>query len=179
MTEQETKVIYEATPTGHWMELFPKKNMVLGAHNLNDGEELVLIIDHIKSNVEIKTGRKADPIAMINLIYFVGGKPAPMAMNVTNARILESLYGEKHAGWIGKAMQIHKAQVRNPEGKGTVWGLCIRKLIPDMGEDVSEYVDKINNAADLDELRAAWTSAPKHIQPQLIKLTNERKAALS
>jgi hypothetical protein len=174
-----TKIIYDVAPTGHFKELYAKKNMVLGAHNLLESDELVLTIDHIEADVEIKTGRREDPTALINLIHFEGGKAQPMAMNISNATIIASLYGEQHVKWKGKAIQIHRAMVKNPGGKGKVPGLCVRKLIPDVGEDFAEHEDKIKEATNLKELRAAFLATPKHLQSKVTNLTNERKAELA
>ena len=34
-------IIYEPSKTTHWRNLFESKSMLLGSHNLNEGEELV------------------------------------------------------------------------------------------------------------------------------------------
>ena len=34
-------IVYEPSQTTHWKNLFPNKTMLLGSHNLNEGEELV------------------------------------------------------------------------------------------------------------------------------------------
>lgn len=161
---EETKNIYEIAETGHWKELFPKKNMVLGSHNLNDGEEICAVINRIEKGVEIATGRKGDPIAVINLIHFEDiPKVPPMTLNVGNARILESLYGEKYQEWSGKAIQIYKGPVK-AVGGGMTTGLKIRPTKPNMGEPIDKYIDQLKACKKMDQLAKCYGSIPKHLK---------------
>lgn len=161
---QETNIIYEPTPTGHWKELFPKKNMVLGSHNLEEGEEIIAVIDHIESDVEIKTGRKGDPTAMINLIHFDKDKKiAPMALNVGNAKIIAGLYGEKYTGWPGKAIQVYSGTVRCPTG-GMTKGLCVRSTKPNMGEVVDTYLTQLRACLTMAQLQESFGNIPPYLK---------------
>ena len=36
-----SEIIYQPSVTTHWRNLFESKSMLLGSHNLNEGEELV------------------------------------------------------------------------------------------------------------------------------------------
>ncbi len=170
----DKNIIYEPAETTHWRNLHPKKCMVLGTQNLNPGEELILIIKEVKAQQTIKGQNGKDD----SVTFLMFDNAVPMCLNIGNSRILASIYGDFYENWIGKAIQIYSGEVK-AFGGGKTQGLLIRKFIPDMGEDISEYEDKIRKATTTEELKEAYLSAPKNIQPKLQKLTNTRKAQLS
>lgn len=170
----DKNIIYEPATTTHWKNLHPKKCMLLGTQNLNPNEELVLVIKDIKANQKVKGGNgREDTVTFIEFDNAV-----PMCLNISNSRVLASLYGDRYDQWIGKPIQIYAAEVK-AVGGGKTMGLCIRSFIPDLGGDVSEYLEAIERATTLEELQTAYMAAPKNIQPKLNKLTNQRKKELS
>jgi len=172
----DSNIIYEPATTKHWRNLFPKKSMLLGCQNLNPGEELVLTIKSIEKEATVigAKGRKDS----VSLLHFEDCK-LPMCLNVTKSRVLESLYGGYTDGWIGKPIQIFAGMVKEFGGSGKIPGLCIRQFKPNINEDISEYEDKIYNSANIDELKKAFVSIPKHIQGRLVELKDKRKQELS
>ncbi len=160
----DDKTIYEAGPKGHWKDLFPKKNMVLGTHHLDDGEEIIAIIDHIEKDIEIKTGRKGDPTALINLIHFDPTKNImPMALNVGNSKIIAALYGDKYAGWYGHAIQIYSGEVRCPTG-GMTQGLCVRSKKPNVGQPIDMYIKQLKACRTMEQLAENWKNIPIYLK---------------
>ena len=169
------KIIYKPAVTDHWKMLHPKKHMVLGTQNLNPGEELVLKIDRLEKDQIIKGSNGREDA--VTFLWFEKCN-VPMCLNIGNSRIIASLYGDFVNKWIGKAVQIYSGEVK-AVGGGKTQGLCIRQVIPSMGESISEYEDAIDDATSLDDLKDVFLSIPKHLQPRLNKLTNKRKKELS
>jgi len=176
MSDEETNLIYEAAETTHWRNLFKKKSMLLGCQNLNPGEELVLVISKVEKDATVKgqNGREDT----VSLLHFEKC-PVPMCLNITKSKIIESLYGGYTDNWIGKPVQIYAGMVKEYGGKGKVPGLCIRQFKPSVGEDISEYQDKIEKAATMDELKTVFMATPKHLIPRLTEAKEKRKAELS
>jgi hypothetical protein len=170
----DKNVVFTPAINSHWKNLFAKKSMVLGTHNLNPNEELILYIKAIKPNqiVKGKSGRE-DEVTFLEFEDVV-----PMCLNIGNSRIIASLYGDMTEDWIGKPIQIHAATVK-AVGGGKTQGLCVRAFIPDVDTDVTKYEDAINAATTVDELQSAYLSAPKNLQSKLNKLTSAKKKELS
>lgn len=160
----EAKIIYEPTPTGHWKELFPQKNLVLGSHNLNPGEEIVAIIDHIEITTirDPSAGKENNYESEIRLMHFEGDVQ-PMALNIGNSRIIAGLYGDYHAAWKGKAIQIFVGEVKQVGG-GMGPGLCVRPFKPDIGENVDTYINVLRNCKTMEQLASAFQGIPIHLK---------------
>lgn len=164
---------YQVGTHPHWRRLFPSKNGLLGAHDLIEGEEVVLKISGINENKEITTlnGKKET----ISTITFECGNE--MALNVTRCKVLESLYDADPDGWIGKYIQIYigKAKLQGLE----VDSIHIRQVVPNISFDVNMYKDMLLNCSDLDELKTVFTTFPKSVKAELATLKDERKKELS
>ncbi len=171
----ETKVVYEASPTGHYLELFPKKNLCLGTHNLNPGEELIAqIIKVEKGIIKNKIGKDQE----VTFLHFdPKHKIMPMVCNITNARIIASLYGDKHSDWHGKSIQIYSGEVRSPEG-GMTQGLCIRHKKPGVGESVDIYNEKLEACKSMGQLAATFKAIPKHLKPRCVATKDKMKGKI-
>jgi hypothetical protein len=156
------KVVYEASETGHYLELFPKKNMILGTHNLNEGEEVVAIIERIEKDQPIKgTNGREDKI---NVLHFdPKHKLAPMALNIGNSRIIAALYGVKYEGWYGKAIQIYSGTVK-AVGGGTTQGLCVQPRRPDIGEPVDEHIKSLEACITMEQLVTVFKNIPTYLK---------------
>lgn len=179
MTSETEKIVYQPSKTTHWRNLFENKSMLLGAHNLNPGEELVAKIASVHTNQEI-TGNKGVK-EHVSVIKFENAPP--MVLNVTNTRTIASLYGEYYDNWIGKSIQVYATEVK-AFGNITM-ALRIREAIPDTGEDVSEYIDLLKRCQSMKELQDAYFSIPKHLKgsgsstgKQLNQIKEEMKGKL-
>jgi len=74
-------IIYQPSVTTHWRNLFESKSMLLGSHNLNEGEELVCEIQSTSIEV-IKNKNGKDervPVLCFN-------NAPPMVLNITNTK---------------------------------------------------------------------------------------------
>ncbi len=102
----ETKLVYEASETTHWKNLFPNKMLLLGSQNLKAGEELIAEIASVEISA-IKDQKGND--SRVPVVTFTN--VAPMVLNITNTRILASLYGENYDAWVGKSIQIYATKI--------------------------------------------------------------------
>jgi len=156
-------IIFQPAPTGHWKELFAQKNLVFGSHNLNPGEEIVAVIDHIEKGI-IKREKGVEE--EINMIHFDPKcQMVPMGLNVGNSKIIAALHGDKYAGWSGKAIQIYVGEVKQ-YGGGMGPGLCVRPTKPDIGEPVDNYIDQMHKCKTKEQLVSVYKKIPKHLKAQ-------------
>lgn len=152
------KIVYEPSETTHWKTLFASKSMMLGAHNLNPGEELIAEIETIDPTATIKNKKGGEET--IVAVHFKNAPP--MCLNITNARIIAGLYGEYHDGWIGNSIQLYATKVKAFGSE--VMALRVREAIPDTGHDVTDYIAALQSCGDIDELVEAYMSIPKHLK---------------
>jgi len=183
LSDDIRKIVYKTSDTGHWKTKFKQKNMLIGPHNLNKDEELVVQIDNLENSKLLDRNGKEVDIATISF----KGIPNHMNLNITNARIIEALYGEHVDGWVGNWIQIYVAQVRNPAGKGTVPGLCVRREKPPEQTTQDDYKKTIEpeqleiykNAMlackDVDQLKKVYKSLPFEAQVELEYIKEEMK----
>lgn len=154
-----TKIIKKKEKGGnrHWKNFLDKN--YLGSHNLEIGEEMLVTIDRLEGEEEIKDtkgGKSLKPV-----LYFKEEVPK-MIMNITNGNTISALYGSHPDKWIGKQIQVYSTQV--PFGKKQVDGLRIRDFIPKINVDSNKHIEKLSVATTLDELAAAWKSLPVSAQ---------------
>ena len=123
MSAAQQTVVYEPSHTTHWKSLHPRKNLLLGAHNLNAGEELIAEITHAARQMIINQNGKEEEVAVVHFTNC-----APMVLNMTNSKSIAFLYGEDIDKWIGCAVQIYATNVQ-AFGKETA-ALRIRTLDP-------------------------------------------------
>ncbi len=167
----EAQLIFEPSETEHWKTLFPNKTKLLGSHNLNEGEELIAEIASVDLQLIKNQNGKDEEVAVIQF-----KNAPPMVMNITNAKIISSLYGDLYSGWIGKSVQIYATPVK---AFGMVQtALRIRGAIPNTGEDLSSYIKELKSCKTMDELKDTFTATPKHIKPKLTAIKDEMKDKL-
>ena len=155
-------IVYEPSKTTHWKNLFPNKTMLLGSHNLNEGEELVATIDHVEmQSIKNQSGQNEE----VPVITFINAPP--MVMNITNVKTIASLYGDHYHDWKSQSIQIFATKVR-AFGEDKM-ALRVRAAIPDTNEDVDQYVQSLESCNTLQELKAAFTAIPKHLKSRLIE----------
>lgn len=168
-----TQVIYEPSKTTHWKNLFPQKTLLLGSHNLNEGEELIAEIKSVSlQTIKGKNGKEDQvPVAEFT-------NAPPMVLNITNCTTIASLYGESYAGWVGKSIQLFATEVKDFGGGKTV-GLRVRPTIPTNEAVNQQYADQLQACETLGELKEVFMALPKHIKPQLEQVKNTMKENLS
>ena len=151
-------IVYETSTTTHWRNLFESKSMLLGAHNLNPGEELIAEISGIDANGKIKNKKGGEEIVLI-----ASFTNAPdMVLNVTNVRTIVSLYGEYYDKWLGKSIQLYAAPIK-AFGAETLC-LRIRAVIPVINQDMSMYTEALEACSTMQELQEVFTNIPKHFK---------------
>lgn len=159
----------------HWKNYLDKE--YLGAHNLEEGEELLLTIAKFEGEelVQGADGSKSSK----PVLYFKEDKPK-MILNITNANTLTSLYGSHPEDWINKQVQIYTAKGIKSFGKLTD-ALRIRDFIPKIEVDVMAYGEKLDVAKTLEELKTVWSTFPVSARnnEDLVALKDRIKAKLS
>jgi hypothetical protein len=91
----------------HWKKAFNKD--YLGAHDLEEGQELKLTIREVivKEIIDPQGGKEQR-----NVAYFTG-KTKPMILNVTACKLLKKFSGSKYIeDWKGLNIQIYAAEVK-------------------------------------------------------------------
>lgn len=153
-TQGKTKIISQKK-TGsnrHWKNFIDKE--YLGSHNLEKGEEMLLTIEKFNGEEKVKT-QDGDKIKQV--IYFKESVPK-MIMNITNGDNISKLYGSHPDQWIGKQILIYATPVR-AFGK-TQDALRIRDVMPKISINATEYLSKLDQAKNLDELKAIFSGLP-------------------
>lgn len=167
-----SNIIYEPSKTTHWRNLFESKSMLLGSHNLNEGEELIAQIQSVAVQ-EIKDQKgKAEKVPVITFF-----NAPPMVLNITNSQTIESLYGPYSHNWVNKYIQIFATKVK-AFGKEQL-ALRIRQKIPTVGEDTGQYERKLKSCKSLSELQSVFMSLPKHLKTTLSPIKDEMKGKLN
>lgn len=165
-------IVYQPSQTTHWRNLFESKSMLLGAHNLNPGEELIgdIVFAGIES-IKNKNGKDEKvPVLQFN-------NAPPMVLNITNTKMIASLYGDLCENWAGKLIQIYATKVKD-FGGGQTTGLRIRPVIPVNNQDLKQHVDKINACGNIEQLKNVFMSLPNNVKPDLTALKDEVKTRL-
>jgi hypothetical protein len=167
-----TNLVFEPSQTTHWKNLFPSKMLLLGSHNLNDGEELIAEIESVDvQDIRSSSGQ----MEQVPVARFVNAPP--MVLNITNTRAIASLYGDQYGDWVGKSIQIYAVNVRAFGSEQMA--LRVREAIPDTKQDVSQYEAAILAAETMQELQKAFMGIPKHIKPRLVAAKDQQKEALN
>jgi len=158
----------------HWKNYLDKD--YLGAHNLEEGEEMLLTIEKFEGEELVQTTDGSKSPKMV--LYFKEDKPK-MILNITNAATLGSLYGSHPDKWIGRQIQLFAANVK-AFGKMQD-ALRVRDFIPKINVDVNAWQAKLEIATTLAELKAIWSSFPVSVRndKNLIAIKDEIKKRLS
>lgn len=165
------KLVFQPSVTTHWKNLFEKKTMLLGSHNLNPGEELVLQIASVSVRaIKGDKGREE----RVPVIQFNGAPP--MVLNITNSTIIASLYGEYHDAWIGKYIQLFAAEINHKGVKKTA--LRVRPKMPNVGQDFSNEEAAIRSCKSMQELQSIYMNLPANVKSALVSVKDEMKAKL-
>jgi hypothetical protein len=165
-------LVFEPSETTHWKNLHPAKSMLLGSHNLNQGEELVAKIQTVSVEAIKDKNGKDEEVAILRFY-----NAPPMVLNITNSRSIACMYGDLYEHWIDKSVQLFATEVRS--FGAMVTALRIRETIPQTDEDTSKWVKSLNDCKSIDDLKSAFTAIPKHLKPGLIALKDKVKGDLS
>lgn len=158
----------------HWKNYLDKD--YLGAHNLEEGEEMLLTIAKFEGEELVQSAdgtKQSKPV-----LYFKEDKPK-MIMNLTNGATLTTLYGSHPENWVGKQVQIYTAKGVKSFGK-LVDALRIRDFIPKIEVDVVEYGQKMDAAKNVTDLKKIWLEFPVSVRnnAEMIALKDKVKARL-
>lgn len=165
------KIVFQPSVTTHWKNLFEKKSMLLGSHNLNVGEELVLQIDNVSiQSIKNQNGKNES----VPVVQFRNANP--MVLNITNARMIASLYGELHENWVGKYIQLYSAEIKVKGEKITA--LRVRPKMPNVGVSYDNEERKIRSCKNLKELQDVFMGMPPQAKAALTNIKNEMKGKL-
>lgn len=162
------QIVYQPSQTTHWRNLFQNKSMLLGAHNLNEGEELVCQIDNVSINPITNQNGKEERVPVLTFT-----NAPPMVLNITNTKTIAGLYGERYDLWIGKYIQVYPAKVKAFGVEQTA--LRIRPIVPTNGYDMEQYKTQLSNCQNLDELKQVYMSLPNNIKSELSAFKDQIK----
>lgn len=85
----------------HWKKAFNKD--YLGSHDLDDGKDLVAVIDHI----EIRKVKDTQGVEASKNVAIFQGSIKPMILNVTNCKMIKSFAGSNYIEeWAGIPITI-------------------------------------------------------------------------
>jgi len=166
-----SNIIYEPSKTTHWRNLFENKSMLLGSHNLNEGEELVCEICNTGiQNIKNKNGKdESVPVILFN-------NAPPMVLNITNTKMIASLYGDLYDNWVGKNIQVYATKVKAFGSVTTA--LRVRPIIPANSNDLQKYVNQLNQCGTMEQLKNTFMNLPNNVKPELTSIKDEIKGRL-
>ena len=166
-----SEIIYQPSVTTHWRNLFESKSMLLGSHNLNEGEELVCAISSTSIEVIKNKNGKDERVPVLQFT-----NAPPMVLNITNTKMIASLYGDLYDAWVGKSIQVYATKVK-AFGAVTM-ALRVRPVIPANSQDLQQYVTQLNQCGNIDQLKNVFMSLPNNVKPELSSLKDEIKSRL-
>ncbi len=166
-----SNIIFQPSTTTHWRNLFESKSMLLGSHNLNEGEELVCEISNTGiQTIKNKNGKDEN----VPVILFTNAPP--MVLNITNTKTIAALYGDLYDRWVGKSIQVYATKVKAFGAVTTA--LRVRPIIPANSNDLQQYVDQLNKCGNIEQLKQVFMSLPNHVKPELTSLKDTIKTQL-
>lgn len=158
----------------HWKNFLDKN--YLGAHNLEQGEELLVTIERFEGEEVVQSkenGKQKKPV-----LYFKEEVPK-LILNITNGNTIAALYGSHPEAWIGKQIQLHAAPIT--AFKKQMEAIRIRDFAPRIEVDATQFITNLETATTLEELKNVFTSLPVSAQknPQVVAKKDALKAQLS
>lgn len=145
--------------------------MLLGSHNLNQGEELVLQISCVSvQQIKNQNGKNES----VPVIQFQNA--SPMVLNITNAKTIAALYGELHENWVGKHIQLFSAEIKVKGEKMTA--LRVRPKMPNVGVSYDNEERQIRSCQSLEQLQSVFMKLPPQAKSALNSLKDEMKGKL-
>jgi hypothetical protein len=131
----------------HWKSLMDRT--YLGWFDLPQGRDTVVTIDHIEGGELNNGGKKSH-----KPICFFRGKQKGLALNATNCKTLEALFGWDYDRWAGKQVALYIGTTTDPSNHGTQVN-CVRirnKKVSRQRDDKAPLIEGQNESApDLSE----------------------------
>lgn len=119
----------------------------LGAYSLDPGKDMIITIDSVKKENVTGQGGKVDECTVARFKESV----KPMILNVTNCKMIASLYGTPYIEqWSGKKIQLYATEVKM--AGEMVEALRIRPKAP------------VINKVELTPKHEKWEAAKKNIK---------------
>ena len=169
--------IYQKARHGHWKDLFDKKNELLGSHNFKPGQTLICVISEILPDQVIKGENGRQDKINIAVLKTLDNQPvSQMALNITNMKALEKIYGPYYQEWYGKPIEIGVEKVRALQG-GKVDALRIIPKAPCI-DTKEQVIEKISKCEDLKSLQQLFTNIPPTFKKELKDAFAKRKAEI-
>ena len=161
-------LVYQPSSTTHWKNLFESKTMLLGSHNLNEGEELVGQIASVAiQSIKNQNGKDEK----VPVLQFTNAPP--MVLNITNTKTIAGLYGDRYDGWEGKSIQIYATKVKAFGSVTTA--LRIRAVVPVDNNDLQQFATQLDGCQNLEQLKQCYMSFPNNIKSALSAHKDEVK----
>lgn len=167
-----TNLVFEPSKTTHWKNLFPKKMLLLGSQNLNEGEELIAQIKSVGIQEIVSTSGQKESVPVV-----IFENAPPMVLNITNSRTIACLYGENYDCWKGNSIQIYATQIRAFGQKQMA--LRIREAKPNINQNLEQHEIALKSCDNLVELQKVFMAIPKHLKPALSEIKDGMKNELS
>jgi len=167
-----TEEITYLPETGHWKELFANKNAHIGAHNINQGEELTLTIKEVCKGAAVDSNSGAD----ISVPMLKFEEAPPLILNITNGNVIESMYGAMRADWKGKRVTLYKQIGRSFGGQQEL--VKIKAQVPPPIEAPADWISALEACVTMDELGKCYVSIPMSLQAAVADTKNAMKAKL-
>lgn len=161
-------VIYQPSKTTHWKNLFGNKSMLLGSHNLNEGEELVCEISSVSIEAIKNQSGKDEHVPVVQF-----SNAPPMVLNITNTKTIASLYGDLYDHWVGKLIQVFATKVKAFGSVTTA--LRVRATVPINPNDLGVYKSQLDSCENIDQLKQCYMSMPNNIKSELASYKDEVK----
>jgi hypothetical protein len=178
MTQTKPRIISKkiASANRHWKNFLDKD--YLGAHNLEQGEEMLVTIAKFEGAEIVKSPEnpKGEPKLVL---YFKEDVPK-MILNITNGTTLAGLYGPHPDQWIGKKIQLYAANVK-AFGKQQE-ALRIRDIRPAAKTVTADDIrSQLQAARTLHELAAIWKAMPLAVRtnPAMGEIKDEIKSTFT
>lgn len=163
-----TDIVYQPSVTTHWKNLFENKSMLLGSHNLNEGEELVCEITSV-SIEKIKNQSGKDE--QVPVVQF--SNAPPMVLNITNTRTIAGLYGDLYDHWAGKLIQVYTTKIKAFGAMTTA--LRVRAVVPTNPNELGQYQQQLDSCQTMDQLKQCYMNLPNNIKSELAGYKDEVK----
>jgi hypothetical protein len=161
-------IVYQPSKTTHWKNLFENKTMLLGSHNLNEGEELVGQISSVSiESIKNQNGKDEHvPVIQFN-------NAPPMVLNITNTKTIAGLYGDLYDHWVGKFIQIYATKVKAFGSVTTA--LRIRAVVPTDPNELGQYQQQLDSCKDMEQLKQCYMAMPNNIKSALSSYKDQVK----
>jgi len=108
--------------------------------------------------------------------YATQANAPPMVLNITNTKMIASLYGDLYDNWVGKNIQVYATKVKAFGSVTTA--LRVRPIIPANSNDLQKYVNQLNQCGTMEQLKNTFMNLPNNVKPELTSIKDEIKGRL-